>query len=107
MGVSLGSELEIQTSVFDKKNGITALMVPSKQGLAAAIAGSCTRPAAFRNRIDAKAVIGAWRQHYNEARPLSRLGIKTPGEFARQQQSLDQPCAHFKNDLVHRNPAGR
>jgi hypothetical protein len=43
MGVSLFSELEIQTSVFGKKNGITAPIVPSKQGLAAAVAGSCVR----------------------------------------------------------------
>jgi len=43
LGPSLSGELEIQTSVFGKRNGITALIVPSKQGLAAAIAGSCIR----------------------------------------------------------------
>lgn len=41
----------------------------------------------FRNRAEAKAVISTWRQHYNETRPHSRLGDKTPGQFARQLQS--------------------
>jgi putative transposase len=41
----------------------------------------------FRNRTEAKAVIGTWRQHYNEIRPHSRLGQRTPGEFARELQS--------------------
>lgn len=51
----------------------------------------------FRNRTEAKAVISSWRQHYNEVRPHSRLGNKTPGEFARQQQSLNQPGAVFQD----------
>jgi len=37
----------------------------------------------FRNRTEARAVINTWRQHYNEIRPHSRLGQRTPGEFAR------------------------
>jgi hypothetical protein len=40
--VNLFSASEIQTTVLGKKNGITAPIVRSKQGLAAAIAGSCT-----------------------------------------------------------------
>jgi hypothetical protein len=35
-------ESEIQTIVYCKENGITASIIPSKQGLADAIAGSCT-----------------------------------------------------------------
>lgn len=45
----------------------------------------------FRNRAEAKAVIGTWQQHYNEVRPHSRLGQRTPGEFARELQSTNQP----------------
>jgi putative transposase len=45
----------------------------------------------FRNRTEAKAVISTWRQHYNEIRPHSRLGQRTPGEFARELQSTNQP----------------
>jgi len=37
----------------------------------------------FRNRIDAKIVIEAWRRHYNETRPHSSLGYLTPAEFKR------------------------
>ena len=35
----------------------------------------------FRNRADAKASIEAWRRHYNEVRPHSSLGYRTPLEF--------------------------
>jgi hypothetical protein len=35
--VGLLSEMEIQPFIFGKQNGITALIVPSKQGLAAAV----------------------------------------------------------------------
>ena len=55
MGMSLSGESENQTTVFGKENGSTALIVPSKQGLAGAIAGSYIRaegrlapPANFR-----------------------------------------------------------
>ena len=35
----------------------------------------------FRNRLEAKVVIEDWRNHYNEVRPHSSLGYKTPMEF--------------------------
>ncbi|MEA3197226.1 MAG: putative transposase, partial [Gammaproteobacteria bacterium] len=35
----------------------------------------------FRNRADAKVSIEAWRRHYNEVRPHSSLGYRTPLEF--------------------------
>jgi putative transposase len=35
----------------------------------------------FRNRVDAKVGIEAWRRHYNEVRPHSSLGYLTPLEF--------------------------
>jgi putative transposase len=35
----------------------------------------------FRNRVDAKVGIGQWRRHYNEVRPHSSLGYRTPAEF--------------------------
>lgn len=35
----------------------------------------------FRNRIEAKAVIEQWRQHYNHIRPHSSLGNRTPAAF--------------------------
>jgi putative transposase len=49
----------------------------------------------FRNCTEAKAVIGTWRQHYNEIRPHSRLGQRTPGEFARELQ-LTKPKSIFQ-----------
>jgi putative transposase len=35
----------------------------------------------FRNRLDAKVSIEAWRRHYNEVRPHSSLGYLTPLAF--------------------------
>ena len=36
----------------------------------------------FRNLMDARAKIGAWREEYNGERPHSSLGYRTPNEFA-------------------------
>jgi len=36
----------------------------------------------FRNLIDARAKIAAWRDEYNGERPHSSLGYRTPNEFA-------------------------
>jgi hypothetical protein len=35
----------------------------------------------FRTRPEATAVIESWRQHYNDVRPHSSLGQRTPTEF--------------------------
>ena len=36
----------------------------------------------FRSRAEAKVVIESWRQHYNDVRPHSSLGYRTPAAFA-------------------------
>lgn len=38
----------------------------------------------FRHRVEAKVAIEQWRQHYNEVRPHSSLGYRTPREFKDQ-----------------------
>jgi putative transposase len=35
----------------------------------------------FRNRVEATVGIAQWRLHYNEIRPHSSLGYRTPAEF--------------------------
>jgi len=50
----------------------------------------------FRNRVDAKIVIEAWRRHYNEVRPHSSLGNLTPAEFKRQLSTTSQARAIFQ-----------
>ncbi|MBJ6764142.1 transposase, partial [Myxococcaceae bacterium JPH2] len=42
----------------------------------------------FRSRAEAKAVIEAWRQHYNQVRPHSSLGYLTPLEFRRKCEAV-------------------
>ena len=39
----------------------------------------------FQNLFDARRKIAAWRREYNEERPHSSLGYKTPKEFAAAQ----------------------
>jgi putative transposase len=39
----------------------------------------------FRSRAEAKVIIEAWRQHYNEVRPHSSLDYLTPNEFVARQ----------------------
>jgi putative transposase len=41
----------------------------------------------FRNLMDARAKITAWRDEYNGERPHSSLGYRTPNEFAEMTQN--------------------
>ncbi len=43
----------------------------------------------FQNLFDARRKIAAWRKEYNEERPHSSLGYKTPSEFAAQAASFE------------------
>ena len=42
----------------------------------------CLAASWFHNLFDARAKIAAWRKEYNEERPHSSLGYRTPREFA-------------------------
>jgi putative transposase len=44
----------------------------------------CLNVSWFQNLFDAKWKIAAWRREYNEERPHSSLGYRTPEEFARE-----------------------
>jgi putative transposase len=55
----------------------------------------------FRNRLEAKVVIGDWRIHYNEVRPHSSLQYQTPAEFRRiSERNLTTGALNFQNGLV-------
>ena len=43
----------------------------------------------FCSLAEARAIIAAWRQDYNQCRPHSALGYRTPEEFAQQTASQD------------------
>ena len=47
----------------------------------------------FRNRVEAKVAIEQWRRHYNEVRPHSSLGRRTPNEFKKLCSSTTTPEA--------------
>lgn len=44
----------------------------------------CLRVSWFQNLFEARRKIAAWRNEYNEERPHSSLGYRTPEEFARE-----------------------
>lgn len=50
----------------------------------------------FRNRLEAKVMIEAWRQHYNAVRPHSSLGNLTPLAFS-AQANLSTPTEAISN----------
>ena len=50
----------------------------------------CLRVNWFRNLFDARIKIAAWKREYNEERPHSCLGYRTPSEFATTTRS--QSC---------------
>lgn len=47
----------------------------------------CLNLHCFRNLNDARDRIEGWREHYNQQRPHSALGYRTPQQFAQQQWS--------------------
>lgn len=47
----------------------------------------CLRVNWFQNLFDARRKISAWRKEYNEERPHSSLGYRTPKEFAAQLET--------------------
>ncbi len=47
----------------------------------------------FRSRAEAKALIEAWRQHFNMVRPHSSLGYLTPAAFAAKIEKQDAVAA--------------
>jgi len=81
----------------------TALIDPGKpwqNGAAESFNGKfrdeCLSLEWFRSRAEARAVIEAWRRHYNEVRPHSSLGYLTPAAFAakiREQDAVSAPAA--------------
>jgi putative transposase len=44
----------------------------------------------FRSRAEARVLIEIWRRHYNDVRPHSSLGYRTPKEFRRHHESIHQ-----------------
>jgi putative transposase len=48
----------------------------------------CLRVSWFRNLFDARIKIAAWKREYNEERPHSSLGYRTPAEFVEAIRSL-------------------
>jgi putative transposase len=51
----------------------------------------CLNVSWFQNLFDAKRKISMWRKEYNEERPHSSLGYRTPAEFA-AERSGDKSC---------------
>lgn len=49
--------------------------------------GGCLNREVFGNLLEAKVLVEEWRRQYNEKRPHSALGYKTPRAFARQFNS--------------------
>lgn len=53
----------------------------------------CLRLSWFENLFDARRKIAAWRTEYNEQRPHSSLGYRTPQEFATWMGAAADGCA--------------
>jgi putative transposase len=51
----------------------------------------------FRNRTEARVIIEQWRRHYNQIRPHSSLGYRTPNEFRQHHDSLQPRAALSSN----------
>jgi putative transposase len=51
----------------------------------------------FRTRTEARVIIEQWRRHYNQVRPHSSLGYRTPHEFRQHHDSLQPGAALSSN----------
>lgn len=84
---------------------------PWQNGMAKSFNGKfrdeCLSMEWFRNRVEAKAVIEQWRQHYNEVRPHSSLANKKPAASKKQCFSTTKPEAVFQECVVRTNQAGQ
>jgi putative transposase len=50
----------------------------------------------FRSLSDARQTIEAWRRDYNEVRPHSSLGNRTPQDLTARAATLRSPTAPFE-----------
>ena len=62
--------------------GSSVAFVPIETQMCIRDRDECLNANWFRNLMDARAKIGAWREEYNGERPHSSLGYRTPNEFA-------------------------
>jgi putative transposase len=53
----------------------------------------CLAVSWFQNLFDARRKIAAWRKEYNEERPHSSLGYRTPQEFAAARRAAEAGSA--------------
>ena len=78
----------------------TALIAPGKpwengadESFNGKLRDECLSMEWFRSRPEAIAIIETWRRHFNEVRPHSSLGYKTPSQFKQyEEQSAVQPA---------------
>jgi hypothetical protein len=59
----------------------------------------CLSVSWFQNLFDARRKIAAWRTEYNEERPHSSLGYKTPKEFAAAEAAGFYTAVRGRRDL--------
>ena len=60
----------------------------------------CLNVSWFQNLFDARRKISAWRAEYNEQRPHSSLGYRTPTEFAAQTASFQRAGAGQEDSVA-------
>ena len=92
----------------------TALIEPGKpwqNGVSESFNGKfrdeCLSLEWFRSRAEAKAIIEAWRRHYNEVRPHSSLDYLTPNEFVARAARSASDQAMGRDAALHGASAPR
>jgi putative transposase len=64
----------------------------------------CLTVSWFQNLFDARRKITAWQKEYNEERPHSSLGYRTPKEFAAAMRAAEAGCALLAPPSSAANP---
>ena len=67
----------------------------------------CLRVSWFENLFEARRKIAAWQKEYNEERPHSSLGYRTPQEFATEMGAASDGCALLASPSSAANPGAK
>jgi len=71
----------------DLRNGAPPSIIPDNapvESFIGRLRDECLNALWFLSLADARSKIGTWRRHYNESRPHTALGWRTPRAFANQ-----------------------
>ena len=89
----LGTQAETKAQITRDSNQLRSFLLSRFLSLHGRLREECLNVSWFQNLFDARRKIAAWRIEYNEERPHSSLGYRTPQEFATAMRAAEAGSA--------------